>query len=131
VTATVDDLLVRERIRRVGPHELAAVLGRGGLVIDIRPESLRAQQGELPGALVVERNVLEWRLDPASPDRLPQVTGHDREVVVVCSEGYASSMAAATLVDLGYQRAGDLVGGYLAWRSWFAAGQHKISAAEA
>lgn len=87
----------------------------GGLVIDIRPIEQRSRDGELPGALVVDRNVLEWRLDPASPNRLAEVEGYDQEVVVVCNEGYASSLAAATLQDLGLHRATDLEGGYQAW----------------
>jgi rhodanese-related sulfurtransferase len=71
----------------------------------------------MPGALVIERNVLEWRLDPASPDRIPEVTGHDQVVVVVCSEGYSSSLAAAALQDLGYRNATDLAGGFQAWKA--------------
>lgn len=110
----------RQRIFRVGPRELAAVADAGGLVVDIRPERQRSEQGEIPGAVVVERNVLEWRLDPCSPHRGPEVTDFDRVVIVVCSQGYASSLAAAALRDLGYHRTGDLVGGYEAWSSWFA-----------
>lgn len=121
VTPSADDLLARarDRILRVGPHELAGVVGDGGVVVDIRPAAQRAAEGELPGAMVVERNVLEWRFDPAGAHRLPALRGLDQPVVVVCSEGYASSLAAASLVDLGYTRAADLVGGYCAWRSWF------------
>ncbi len=87
----------------------------GGLVVDIRPVELRERDGEMPGALVVGRNVLEWRLDPTSPHRLPDVTGPDQPVVLVCDEGYASSLAAATLRELGLRRATDLDGGYQAW----------------
>ena len=121
MSTTVDDLLwrARRRIRRVGPHELRGVVNEGGLVVDIRPVGQRREEGRLPGALVIERNVLEWRLDPHGPHRLPQVRGLDQPVIVVCSEGYASSLAAASLADLGFARAGDLVGGYRAWRSWF------------
>jgi rhodanese-related sulfurtransferase len=89
----------------------------GALVVDIRPVEQRSRDGELPGAVVVDRNVLEWRLDPASEDRIPEVTGHDQPIVVVCNEGYASSLAAATLQDLGLHRATDLDGGYQAWRN--------------
>jgi len=123
MTVTVDDLLARarRRIRRVGPRELEGVLEGGGLVIDIRPAAQRAQEGELPGALVVERNVLEWRLDPNGDHRLPQVTSRDQPIVIVCSAGYASSLAAASVTDLGYTWIADLAGGYQAWRSWFAA----------
>lgn len=102
---------------RVEAHELGAVVADGGLVIDIRPEALRRRDGELPGALVIGRNVLEWRLDPTSPDRVPEVTGPDQQVVLVCDEGYATSLAAATLRRLGLRNATDLVGGYQAWLS--------------
>ena len=114
---TVDDLLeaARARIRRLDPHETAAACRRGALLIDIRPTVQRRWEGEVPGALVVERNVLEWRLDPISAHRLAAVTGHDREIVVMCSEGYASSLVAATLVELGYSSAADLDGGFQAW----------------
>jgi rhodanese-related sulfurtransferase len=114
---TVDDLLAsaRARIRRLGPHETAAAVSRGALLIDIRPTLQRRWEGEVPGALVVERNVLEWRLDPAGDHRLAEITDHDREVIVMCSEGYASSLVAATLLDLGYASAADLDGGFQAW----------------
>ena len=85
---------------------------------DIRPVGQRSIEGELPGALIVERNVLEWRLDPNGLHRLPDVTGFDQQVVVVCSEGYASSLAAASLRDLGFRRVSDLAGGYRAWVEW-------------
>lgn len=100
---------------RPGPEDLEAVWAGGGLVIDTRPASLREKDGELPGALVVERNVLEWRLDPTSPWRLDEVRDHDQQIVVLCDEGYASSLAAASLQSLGLQRATDLDGGYQAW----------------
>jgi rhodanese-related sulfurtransferase len=114
---TVDDLLeaARARIRRLDPHETAAACRRGALLIDIRPTVQRRWEGEVPGALVVERNVLEWRLDPISAHRLAAVTDHEREIVVMCSEGYASSLVAATLVELGYSSAADLDGGFQAW----------------
>jgi rhodanese-related sulfurtransferase len=103
---------------RADPQELQAVSDQGGLIVDIRPASQRAREGELPGSLVVERNVLEWRLDPAGEHRLPDVTGYDQPVVLVCSEGYASSLAATSLADLGLTRVGDLRGGYQAWLRW-------------
>ncbi len=120
VTRSVDELLAsaRERIGRVGPGDLEGITASGGLVVDIRPAAQRAEEGELPDAVVLERNVLEWRLDPASPDRLADVRDHEIRVVVVCSEGYASSLAAAALVDLGLSGAADLEGGYVAWRAW-------------
>ena len=114
---TVDDLLTtaRAHIRRLDPHEAAAACRRGAMLIDIRPTVQRRWEGEVPGAVVVERNVLEWRLDPASAHRLAQITDHRQEIVVMCSEGYASSLVAATLVELGYVSAGDLDGGFQAW----------------
>jgi rhodanese-related sulfurtransferase len=113
----VDELLAaaRARIQRVGPADLAAVIARGGLVIDIRPAAARLAEGTLPGAVAIERTVFEWRLDPASPHRIAEVRGYDQPVVVVCNEGYASSLAAAVLADLGYRWVADLEGGYRAW----------------
>jgi rhodanese-related sulfurtransferase len=115
---SIDALLDEARARlprRVTPEQLDEVLAGGGLVVDTRSEAQRRRDGVLPGAVVVERNVLEWRLDPSSPHRLAAVTGHDQVVVVVCDEGYASSLAAATLQDLGLVNATDLAGGYQAW----------------
>src|SRR5207245_3981582 len=101
MTLTVDDLLAaaRRRIRRLDPQEAARAHAQGALLIDIRPTLQRRWEGEIPGAVAVERNVLEWRLDPASAHRLADITDHHREVIVVCSEGYASSLVAAPLVD--------------------------------
>ena len=117
MSVTVDDLLAsaRARIRRLDPHETAAACRRGAMLIDIRPTVQRRWEGEVPGAVVIERNVLEWRLDPASANRLAQVTDHTQEIVVMCSEGYASSLVAATLVELGYTATADLDGGFQAW----------------
>lgn len=115
---SIDSLLDEARARlprRATARQLAAIQAEGGLVVDTRSEAQRRRDGELPGALVVERNVLEWRLDPSSPHRLPEVSGHDQVIVVVCNEGYASSLAAATLQDLGLVNATDLDGGYQAW----------------
>lgn len=99
------DQVLREARRRLGPRptaeDLPALRARGALIVDIRPSELRSRDGELPGAVVIDRNVLEWRLDPTSPDRIPQVGGQDQEIVVVCDEGYASSLAAVALRDLG------------------------------
>ncbi len=118
VTAEVDALLhaARSRLDRVGVADLAAEQASGALVVDIRPLEQRRRDGALPGALVVDRNVLEWRLDPTSPHRLPEANA-GRRVIVVCNEGYSSSLAAATLQQLGLRRATDLVGGYQAWRA--------------
>ena len=128
MSTTVDDLVerARRRIRRVGPHELEGLVAEGGLVVDIRPAEQRLREGALPGAVVVERNVFEWRLDPKSDHRLADVRDLHQPVVVVCSAGYASSLAAASLTDLGFERSADLVGGYQAWSAWFA---HRHSAA--
>jgi rhodanese-related sulfurtransferase len=114
---TVDDLLAaaRARLDRVTAAGLAAEAAAGALVVDIRPVEQRSRDGDLPGAVVVDRNVLEWRLDPASPHRIAAVTGYDQRIVLVCNEGYASSLAAAGLRDLGLTRATDLDGGFQAW----------------
>ena len=90
-------------------------MAAGALVVDTRPVEQRERDGELPGAVVVDRNVLEWRLDPTSPDRIPEATDAGRRVIVVCNEGYSSSLAAATLQQLGLKHATDLAGGYQAW----------------
>lgn len=105
----------RGRLKRLGPQQAHDAMRGGALLVDIRPQAQRAAEGELPGALVVERNVLEWRLDPASDARLPEAGDYRRPVIVVCSEGYASSLAAASLQDLGLVNATDLAGGFRAW----------------
>lgn len=117
---TIDDVLADARRRlpeRVRPEDLAAVMAEGALVVDTRSEAQRRRDGDLPGAVVVERNVLEWRLDPASAHRLPEAGDRERTIVVVCDEGYASSLAAASLQDLGLVNATDLAGGYQAWKA--------------
>ncbi len=116
---TIADVLARARqsFDRLTPSEAYQEHAAGALLVDIRPAAQRAVEGEVPGALVVERNVLEWRLDPTSDARLPQATGYDVRVVVLCSEGYTSSLAAAALVELGLHRATDVDGGFLAWRA--------------
>ena len=108
----------RRGVGRVRPEQLDAAARDGALVVDIRPTEQRERDGVLPGALVVDRNVLEWRLDPTSPHRLPEADEPERWVVLVCNEGYASSLAARTLRDLGLTRATDLEGGFQAWRRW-------------
>ena len=87
----------------------------GTLIVDIRPVEQRQRDGDLPGAIVIDRNVLEWRLDPSSEHRIPQVTGYDIRIVIVCNEGYSSSLAAAVLQKLGLHQAVDMIGGYQAW----------------
>jgi rhodanese-related sulfurtransferase len=115
---TVDELLqaVRGRLDRLDPYEAHEATAAGAVLVDIRPALNRELEGEIPGALVVERNVLEWRFDPRSPDRLPQAAA-DVRLILVCNEGYASSLAAASLHDLGVRRATDLIGGFRAWRA--------------
>jgi rhodanese-related sulfurtransferase len=115
--SAVDQLL--DVARRTLPHrptadELPELIARGALVVDIRPVAQRQRDGELAGAVVIDRNVLEWRLDPTSPNRIDEAIDHDREIVIVCNEGYASSLAAATLQQLGLTRATDLAGGFQA-----------------
>ena len=105
----------RRGLDRVRPGDLAAVQAAGALVVDIRPVEQRERDGELPDAVVIDRNVLEWRLDPSSPHRLPIADDPDRRIVLVCNEGYASSLAAHTLRRLGLANATDLRGGYQAW----------------
>jgi rhodanese-related sulfurtransferase len=114
---TIDDLLAeaRSRIARVTPREAAARIAEGALLVDIRPAAQRAREGEVPDSLIVERNVLEWRFDPASDARLPEATGYGVDVIVLCSEGYTSSLAADALRSLGLHRATDVVGGFHAW----------------
>lgn len=104
----------RRRYRRLAAAEVPEALRRGAVLVDIRPQEQRSREGEVPGALVVDRNVLEWRCDPTSAARLPEAVGDDVEWVIVCSEGYASSLAAAALLDIGLHRATDVVGGYRA-----------------
>ncbi|WP_030178229.1 rhodanese-like domain-containing protein [Streptomyces sp. NRRL S-813] len=116
----IDELLerVRRGYERVEPQEAYAAARAGeALLVDIRYAALRERDGLIPGALVVERNELEWRLDPQGSHRLPEATGHDLRFVVVCNEGYASSLAAASLHQLGLRRATDLVGGFQSWRA--------------
>jgi rhodanese-related sulfurtransferase len=106
----------RARLARVTPAEAYVELQAGAMLIDIRPAAQRAADGEIPGSVVIERNHLEWRLDPASEARLPQVTGYDLRPIVICVEGYTSSLAAVALLDLGLASATDVAGGYLAWQ---------------
>jgi rhodanese-related sulfurtransferase len=108
----------RRHLERVEPEQLAREMADGALVVDIRPVQNRDTEGLLPGAVVVDRNVLEWRLDPTSPDRIPEADDPERRVILFCNEGYASSLAAETLQRVGLDRATDLVGGYRAWREW-------------
>jgi len=115
----IDELLAaaRSRLRRYSAAETFTAVERGAILIDIRPAAQRAEFGEIPGAIVIERNVLEWRLDPRSDARLPFADRYDLEIIITCQEGYTSSLAAAALHDLGLTRATDLAGGFAAWRA--------------
>lgn len=115
---TIDEVLAaaRARLRRLSPAEAQQAVATGAVLVDIRPQAQRLAEGEIPGAAIVERNVLEWRFDPQSTARLPAAS-YDKQVIVFCSEGYTSSLAAAALQDLGIWRATDLAGGFGAWRA--------------
>jgi rhodanese-related sulfurtransferase len=116
---TINEILAsaRARLIRVTPRQAFGELSGGAVLVDIRPAAQRAAQGEIPGSTIVERNHLEWRLDPTSDARIPQAVDHDVVWIVVCSEGYASSLAAASLQDLGLRNATDLDGGFRAWKA--------------
>ena len=114
---SIDTILAEARTRLIRLDPVAAydALSRGAVIVDIRPAAQRAAEGEVPGALIVERNVLEWRFDPSSDARL-DIAAYDLEVIVLCQEGYTSSLAAVALQDLGIRRATDVDGGFAAWR---------------
>jgi rhodanese-related sulfurtransferase len=114
IDARLED--ARRSIDRVQPADLASEMAAGALVIDTRPVDQRQRDGELPGALIIDRNVLEWRLDPTCPHHIPQAANANVRIVIVCNEGYSSSLAAATLRQLGLKHATDLVGGFQAWK---------------
>ncbi|WP_240645901.1 rhodanese-like domain-containing protein [Georgenia sp. SYP-B2076] len=115
----IDDVLAAARVgvQRLEPLEVMAAVAAGALLVDTRTESQRRDQGELPGALVIDRTVLEWRLDPACSWRIPEATSYDLQVVVACRQGYSSSLAAASLRAVGLHRATDMIGGVQAWRA--------------
>jgi rhodanese-related sulfurtransferase len=131
----IDEILAdaRARLVRVTPQEAHAEQAAGSVLVDIRPAALRAAEGEIAGSVVIERNHLEWRLDPASDARLPWVKGYDHRIIVVCSEGYTSSLAAVALLDLGLYRATDMTEGFQGWRAaglpWSAAGAGVVALA--
>lgn len=118
--STIDRLLAKSRkhLNRVAPSELATELDDGAVLVDIRPAEQRTRDGEMPEAVVIDRNVLEWRVDPTSPWRLPVFADPDVRIIVLCNQGYASSLAAAVLQKLGLTHATDLVGGFQAWSAW-------------
>jgi rhodanese-related sulfurtransferase len=116
---TVESLLAeaRQRLQRLDPIDAWVAFSQRALLVDIRPELNQRLEGTIPGAVVIERNVLEWRLDPTSDARIAEAGSYDLPVVVFCNEGYTSSLAAASLQDLGLWRATDLVGGFRAWQA--------------
>jgi rhodanese-related sulfurtransferase len=116
---SIDDVLerARRRLARVNPEQAAAEQARGALLVDTRTMEQRARQGEIPGALVIDRTVLEWRLDPTCASRIKEATDHQIRVIVVCSEGFSSSLAAASLQEIGLVNATDLIGGFHAWKA--------------
>ncbi len=115
----IDRILERARrkVQRVTPEEAAVQMSAGALLVDTRSEAQRLNGGEIPGALPIERNVLEWRLDPTSPWRIPQATGHDVRVIVLCAEGFSSTLAALSLQELGMRNVSDVEGGFEAWKA--------------
>jgi rhodanese-related sulfurtransferase len=117
--ATIEQLLAAARagLRRLDPAEAGQAARAGARLVDIRPESQRRADGEIPGAIVIERNHLEWRLDPTSAGRIPEATDHDIAWIVLCDEGYSSSLAAASLQRLGLRNATDVTGGFHAWKA--------------
>jgi rhodanese-related sulfurtransferase len=116
---TIHELLerARARYRRVEPAEAFAAMRAGALLIDTRTDSQRQRDGEVPGALVIDRTVLEWRVDPASGAADPAIGGLDRPLILLCAQGYSSSLAAASLLDLGGSNVTDVIGGFEAWRA--------------
>ena len=116
-THSIEEILAaaRTRLDRVEPEGLETERKAGAVIVDIRPIEHRTRDGALPDAIVIDRNVLEWRLDPACEHHIAEVADYDTRIVIVCNEGYQSSLAAAQLRDLGLHRATDLVGGFQAW----------------
>ncbi|MCW0215873.1 MAG: rhodanese-like domain-containing protein [Pseudonocardia sp.] len=117
MSRTIADVLAeaRARLDRVGPSRAAELREQGAILVDTRPQWQRDAEGAIPDALIIERNHLEWRLDPSSDAKIPEATDHDVTWIVFCSEGYSSSLAAASLQDLGLRNATDLDGGFQAW----------------
>ena len=115
----IDDVLAaaRRRLDRITPEQAASEHCRGALLVDTRTSDQRSRDGGIPGALVIERTVLEWRLDPTSDSRIREAVDHNVRVIVICAEGYSSSLAAASLLDLGLVNATDIIGGFEAWKA--------------
>jgi rhodanese-related sulfurtransferase len=116
---TIADVLeaARRRYPRLTAEQAAAEQATGALLIDTRTSEQRARDGGIPGALVIDRTVFEWRLDPSSPNRIPQATDHEVRLIVICAHGFSSSLAAASLLDLGLSNATDVIGGFEAWEA--------------
>ena len=119
MTSRIDKVLdaARARLQRMPADAVTEALKRGAVLVDIRPQAQRDREGHVAAAVVIERNVLEWRCDPTSDAKLPQAVDDDVEWVVLCSEGYTSSLAAASLIDLGLHKSTDVVGGYQALKA--------------
>jgi rhodanese-related sulfurtransferase len=117
MSRTIAEVLAnaRARLGRVGPERAAELRDQGAILVDTRPQWQRDDEGAIPGALIIERNHVEWRLDPSSDAKIPEATDHDVTWILFCSEGYSSSLAAASLQDLGLHNATDLDGGFKAW----------------
>ena len=115
----VDNLLAEARstLSRLEPGEAEAACRNGALLVDTRPVDQRLRDGEIPGAVVIDRNVLEWRLDPQGAHRIAELRDAEQTVIVICNEGYSSSLAAAALQRIGLRRATDVIGGFQKWRS--------------
>ena len=118
---TIDDVLAaaRSRIRRYAPDAASVAAARGAVLVDTRSDGDVRREGRIPGSVYIHRNVLEWRCDPASSHKDPRVSDLGATIIVVCNDGYSSSLAAASLLELGFANAGDLIGGF---RGWVAAG---------
>ena len=114
---SIDEILAsaRSRLGRIHPEHFTREQVSGALIVDIRPAEQRASDGPLPGAIVIDRNTLEWRLDPACEHHIKEIGGYEQRIIIVCNEGYSSSLAAALLQDLGLRRATDMIGGFQAW----------------
>jgi rhodanese-related sulfurtransferase len=119
MASRIDKVLdaARDRLQRLPASAVPGALERGAILVDIRPQAQRDREGHVPAALVIERNVLEWRCDPTSDAKIPEAVDDDMEWVVLCSEGYTSSLAAASLIDLGLHKSTDVIGGYHALKA--------------
>jgi rhodanese-related sulfurtransferase len=119
VRRTIHDVLAaaRERIRRYTPEEARAAVARGAIVIDTRSSGDVEAEGRIPGSIYHHRNVLEWRCDPASSHADPRLADLGGQLIVICNDGYSSSLAASSLVELGFANAGDVIGGFRAWKA--------------